>query len=204
MEALRQPRVEWGVASRPLGGQSSSGDAYVAHDFADGFLAAVIDGLGHGDEAASAAKICVDIFERHAHEAVERLVSRCHERLLGTRGATMSVVSFDATTRQLSWLGVGNVEAHIWNAGHRPATLRSLLLRNGVVGLSLPRLQASATRWTSGDTLILATDGIREGFAEEATESDSPQRVADAIMAKYGKASDDALVLVARFRESAR
>jgi hypothetical protein len=49
-----------------------------------------------------------------------------------------------------------------------------------------------------GDTLIFATDGIREGFTEGLALSDPPQQLADRILARYTKGTDDALVLVAR------
>jgi phosphoserine phosphatase RsbX len=51
----------------------------------------------------------------------------------------------------------------------------------------------------SGDLLILATDGVRTGFTSQVRLSDPPQQVADDILARHGKSTDDALVLVARF-----
>ena len=50
-----------------------------------------------------------------------------------------------------------------------------------------------------GDILIFATDGIRSDFSEGLTGSEVPQRTADRILAQYGKHTDDALVLVARY-----
>jgi serine/threonine protein phosphatase PrpC len=67
------------------------------------------------------------------------------------------------------------------------------------VGSELPRLHPETLRVAPGDTLILATDGIREGFAEGLPVEATPQQVADHILARHGKGTDDALVLVARF-----
>ena len=50
-----------------------------------------------------------------------------------------------------------------------------------------------------GDTVILATDGIRDGFADGLAVAGTPQMMADAILAKHAKGNDDALVLVARY-----
>jgi len=50
-----------------------------------------------------------------------------------------------------------------------------------------------------GDTLVLATDGIQSGFADELAVDASPQQLADQILARSGKSTDDALVLVARY-----
>jgi serine/threonine protein phosphatase PrpC len=201
MDALNVTTIAWGAAARPLRGESSSGDAYFVRALHAGFLAAVVDGLGHGDEAADAARICVDTLGLHAHEPIELIVARCHERLLGTRGVTMSVALFDATNRRMSWMGVGNVEGLYVGAGRtHPSPLRALVQRNGVVGMRLPHLQASVVPLTPGDTVVLATDGIRDGFTDLVRAADPPQLVADGILAKFGKESDDALVLVVRYR----
>jgi hypothetical protein len=49
-----------------------------------------------------------------------------------------------------------------------------------------------------GDLLVLATDGIRAGFAQGLALGDPPQQIADGILARHLKGNDDALVLVAR------
>jgi serine/threonine protein phosphatase PrpC len=74
-----------------------------------------------------------------------------------------------------------------------------VLLRGGVVGYQLPTLRASILPVTWGDVLILATDGIRSGLVEDVTLSHRPQRIAEQILARRAKGTDDALVLVARY-----
>jgi phosphoserine phosphatase RsbX len=53
--ALREP-VEWGVATRSRRGEATSGDLAVVALLPEGALIAAIDGLGHGGEAARAAR----------------------------------------------------------------------------------------------------------------------------------------------------
>jgi len=55
-----------------------------------------------------------------------------------------------------------------------------------------------------GDLLIFATDGIREGFAEGLPTDATPQQLADQILARSGKGTDDALVVVARYAGAGR
>ena len=50
-----------------------------------------------------------------------------------------------------------------------------------------------------GDTLILASDGVRGDFVKSLRLGESPQRVADRILAEFAPRTDDALVLVARY-----
>jgi len=44
-----------GIAERPYPGETVSGDAYAVHWVGDACRIAVIDGLGHGPEAAKAS-----------------------------------------------------------------------------------------------------------------------------------------------------
>src|SRR5437899_10250107 len=101
--------IEWGVATLALPGQAESGDLHLVKPVGSGVLVAVVDGLGHGAEAASAAQAAVAALERHASESLVGLVERCHRALKGTRGAVMSVAAFSRHDRSMTWVGVGNV-----------------------------------------------------------------------------------------------
>jgi negative regulator of sigma-B (phosphoserine phosphatase) len=200
METLAPSAIEWGVASRALPGQSSSGDLNVVKSFPNGVLVAALDGIGHGEEAASAAMVARAILEAHAEESVIALIRRCHDGLRATRGVAMSVASFNLSEALITWLGVGNVEGVLLRRGvTRAATEESLLLRAGVVGAQLPALQAAVLPVSIGDTLILATDGISSDFSRKLARNHPPQKAAESILARHGKATDDALVLVARY-----
>lgn len=192
--------MEWGVATLTLAGQTESGDRHVVKPFPNGVLVAAADGLGHGEEAAAAAKLAVRLLERYAHEAVIGLLQRCHEHLRETRGVALSLASFRGPDSVMTWLGVGNVEGILLRAAANPKDRReSLVLRGGVVGGQLPPLRASVVPVMPGDTLIFATDGIRGGFGDRLTLGEPAQRLADQILARQATGTDDALVLVARY-----
>lgn len=205
MEKLSGLLLDCGVASRPLPGESESGDRHVVKRFRNGALVAAVDGLGHGPEAASAARLAVETLERHAAESVIPLVQRCHARLAGTRGVVLSLGKFNWHDHTLAWLGVGNVEGWLLRPGapSGPPEREALVLRGGVVGHQLPPLRAVVVPVASGDMLIFATDGIRSGFVQGLMLSDPLTRVANRILALYAKDTDDALVLVARYLGSA-
>jgi serine/threonine protein phosphatase PrpC len=195
--------IEWGVAALTLPGEKESGDSHLVKAVTRGVLVAVVDGLGHGSEAASAAQAAVAALDRHAEESPLPLLERCHRALQGTRGAVMSLASFDTAGGSMTWAGVGNVDGRLLYAdgsGRFAGVRGSLVTRGGIVGSELPRVQAQTLPVSAGDTLIFATDGIKEGFAEELSADVTPQQLADQILARYGKSTDDALVLVARYR----
>jgi len=193
--------LDWGVASLPLNGQSESGDRSVVQFFPGGVLLGVIDGLGHGNEAALAASAAESILRAQPQEPVISLVRQCHENLRSTRGVVMSLVSFDILHGLMTWLGVGNVRGVLRRSGSSSnLPQEELLLRAGVIGgqIPLPPLQAAVLPVFQGDTLFLASDGIRGEFALEQAPSEISQRTAQVILSRFAKGNDDALVLVAR------
>lgn len=193
--------IEWGVGARALPGEVESGDLHVVAPFVDGTLVAVLDGLGHGAEAAAAARIAAEILKQHAQQPVSSLILLCHEALRKTRGAAMSIASFDAVRGTMTWLGVGNVEGVLFRRNTVVDLPREgLVLRGGVVGYELPLpLHASVVRIAVGDVVILATDGIDTDFARDSPFGRHPKNVAHDILARHAKQTDDALVLVTRY-----
>ncbi len=192
--------IDWGVATLTLPGERESGDLHLVKPVRAGVLVSVVDGLGHGAEAAAAARAAVAALSRHAQESVLPLLQRCHQALAGTRGAVVSVALFDRADGSMTWLGVGNVEGVLLyaDAGERRGRER-LVTRGGIVGSELPPLRAEVLAVAPGDTLILATDGIQSGFADDLAVEAPPQQLADQILTRSGKRTDDALVLVARY-----
>ena len=194
MEGKTPPLVEWTVATRSLG--SDSGDQYLVSRTGDGgVLVAVVDGLGHGPEAASAAKTAIAVLEAGDERELGTRFLRCHERLRDTRGVVLSLALF--ATGSLTWLGVGNVDGVLLRSGF--SAPEQLLVRGGVVGRRLPSLELSRLTVARGDTLILATDGIQSRFAEDPGVAFAAPPTAERILADHGKETDDALVLVVRY-----
>ena len=191
--------LEWAWAGAALEGDES-GDRHVVAPLPHGALLAVIDGLGHGSEAARAACVAASILQGHAALPVQDLVARCHEGLRQTRGCVMSLASLDVRVANLDWCGIGNVECALFRA--MPGTGRAreaLVCPGGVVGDRLPATKVTSVSLRPRDVLVMATDGIREDFVDSLDLGGDAQLIADTIFARYAKGSDDALVLVARY-----
>ena len=199
--------IDWGVASSAVPGETQSGDLHLVKPLAGGVLIAVVDGLGHGAEAATAARTAVTTLDEHASESVLALLERCHWALKGSRGVVMSLAFADRRQNALTWAGVGNVECMLFHAtAATPAnpTRASLVTRGGIVGSELPQIRAQVLPLAAGDVVIFATDGIREGFSDGLQFEAPPQQLAEHILSQHGKGTDDALVLVARYRGGTR
>jgi phosphoserine phosphatase RsbX len=197
------PAIDWAAASLPFSGQLESGDAYVVQPRPGGTLIAVMDGLGHGPEAAAASRAAANVIETHPDKDPTSLFLLCHEALRKTRGVVMSIASIDTRQGLVSSLGVGNVEAFVVHADpeSKPATEAAMLV-GGVVGFSLPqsrRLRPANSKISPNDLVVLATDGILATFPSGINFEDSPQVIAEHILNEYGTKGDDSLVVVARY-----
>jgi hypothetical protein len=202
MEAVENRRIDWGVTTRAQAGETESGDRGLVLPTRDGALLAAADGLGHGVGAALAADMAIRIVEQSAGLPLADVVERCHRSLVRTRGVALSLASWEARTRSLTWMGIGNVEGLLFHDGagvsSRP---ERLLLRSGTLGIRLPGLQTSRVDVSGSALLVFATDGISGAFDREIPTGGRAQSVADQIMARHYRGTDDALVLVARLEE---
>ena len=199
--AIRQEQtIEWSVAARPLAGETVSGDLHVVHFFKRGVLLAVIDGVGHGNEAHAVAEIAADKLRKSAGESVISLINACHQALSKTRGAVMTLALLDVPGNTSTWMGVGNVEARLFRAdADISPQCEHILLRSGLVGLQLPALQATLMPLGPGDLLLFATDGIQPDFEVGINPAETPKQVAEGILSRHFKGTDDALALVVRY-----
>lgn len=188
--------VEVAVATRVRAGQPVSGDRSIVVRGESAVLVGVVDGVGHGARARAAATEAAREVARAGDEPLPRIFARVHELLAGTRGAVMSVARI-ALDGRVSWLGIGNVRGVVVPAADIGSPRADLLLVPGILGRDLPALRPDEIELRRHDTLILATDGVRDAFAERL-RPDAPPRLAQRLVAGGGDA-DDALVLVARW-----
>ena len=184
-----------------LPGQDECGDRDGVVSTPQGALATVIDGLGHGPEAADAAERALSCVRQvNRGESLIEMLKRCHTALVGSRGAVMNLASFDSEEGTMTWLGIGNVEGRLLLRNTQSGYVRqNLLLRPGVVGQRLPSLRVAVSRVQRGDLVIFATDGVAPDFAEHIRIDSPVTEIANGIINRYCKQTDDALALVIRY-----
>ncbi len=191
--------LDRGMAGAPFEGESRSGDLAVFVPTRAGGLACLIDGLGHGPEAADAAEACGEIVRTHADWDAQELLQACHEALIDTRGVVMTAAWFDLVRETLVWAGVGNVDARLVRSGPELREEVALVF-GGVLGYRMPRVRPATMPLGRGDLLVMLTDGIDGAISPALSGGGAAQTMADRIFEQHAKGGDDALVLVVRYR----
>ena len=185
------------AASRPYPGESANGDAWALSWSGDACRIAVVDGLGHGPAAAEASAAALACLAAEPGLAPLEALRACHSAMAKTRGAAVAVARIEPAARRLVYAGIGNVEARLWSGGqaHRPISYR------GVVGAVVPRtVRVFEHALDDGWLLLLHTDGVSTRLALDAPQEASArglQGLADLVLGQWGRATDDATVVVA-------
>jgi serine phosphatase RsbU (regulator of sigma subunit) len=158
----------------------------------------MIDGLGHGPQAAAAAAAAIGVLAAHPVLDLPVAMQQCHEALKGTRGAALLLIRVAMEARELTFAGVGNVEAQLWQGGRT----QHLISDRGIVGATLPRTRPVTISLAADWLLLMYTDGIRDRFdlptlRQTAAGADT---LAHALLTDWSRATDDATILVAQPR----
>lgn len=113
---------------------------------------------------------------------------------------TLAQISFP--TGKLSWAGIGNVTANLVAKGVSGVQVRSSArLVGGIVGYRIPETRpAQVVSIRTGDLLVIASDGITKDHLDHIDFAASAADIAEQILSKHSKETDDAMVLAARHR----
>jgi negative regulator of sigma-B (phosphoserine phosphatase) len=190
-------RMEFGIVHRPKSGRDISGDAYLIREGEKTTLVCLVDGLGSGEAAAEAAQAAIRCVEASSTLPLSDIMVKCHQALIGTRGAVMALLRLNFAESTITFVGVGNIGIHV-----RSSAPIKPISKNGIVGYRLPRLQEFTYPYTLDNLFVLYTDGISSRFVLSddlwTKEVQDVQTLADEIAQSFGKENDDVTVLVAR------
>jgi serine phosphatase RsbU (regulator of sigma subunit) len=158
-------------------------------------LVTVIDGLGGGEEAARAARAAEQVIRAHPERPLQELITQSHAALHSTRGAVIGMLRLDPNGNHVNYIGVGNISIHVYS--RQPIKPIS---KNGILGFRLPTLLELHYTYDPGDIFVLYSDGVSGRFSQENSVDlrQSPQQISDVILARYGKAIDDATVVTVK------
>ncbi len=150
-------RLDVGAFAFPAPGETVSGDAYAVAEDPDGVTVVVADGLGHGPDAAQAARTVIAALPELTGLAPAAQLRELHARLQGTRGAAVAVARVDRTQRVVRVCVVGNITCAVWNPERGVTRVPG---RPGTLGVQLPTLLEQDAPLAPDTRLVLHSDGL--------------------------------------------
>jgi negative regulator of sigma-B (phosphoserine phosphatase) len=186
-----KPEMRMSHISLPKAGELANGDAaFCRFDEGPRFLLALIDGLGHGPEAAKVAKSAIERLGEVSLQAnLIEIMENLHHHLRGTRGAAATVCLI--REGRIAACGVGNVELR------SAETPIPFVFSPGILGARVQKFRVCEAPLRLGTRLIMFSDGISTRLRLDSFRALPPKEACAAIMEKARKSEDDATVLVA-------
>lgn len=209
--------VIFGIASRTKTGSIKSGDCYSVIKIKDGkYLFALCDGMGSGEFAEQTSSTAIGLVENFYKAGFDKgiILSSVNKLLSLGKDDVFSALDLcivDTRDGIGDFIKMGAPESYI---KHRDTTDQ---IEIGALPLGIVQnaeCRARQVYLTSGDKIVLVTDGISDAFASaEALQdyinnlnSTNPQTIADEIISKVlelskNVARDDMSVIVAKIFE---
>jgi anti-sigma regulatory factor (Ser/Thr protein kinase) len=193
-----EPRTD-GVVCTAIQGERACGDGWFVTHGESRTLAVIVDGLGHGIDAAKAADEALRIVRDHIDATPGMIIQAAHGALRATRGAAMAVADIRPALGEVRFAGVGNIAGNIVS----PSGTKSMASHNGTVGHTMPRTQEFTYDCPADACVIMHSDGIMTRWRIEAYPGlglRHPALIAGVLYRDFLRGRDDATVLAVRTR----
>ncbi len=189
-------RLDIGSATLPHPDAPENGDAYIIDKQDDSVLIALIDGIGHGQKAWSAAQTAIYTINQHKSAPLSTIIRQIHQNSLGTRGSVAALMSFDLSTKTVTHAGIGNIRCQHFQS----SDLTSYISQRGTLGVRIPPNIITTTNTYDDDSVfILNSDGLSPHWSwlnHPHMHHLSADRIAQNILRTYNQYRDDASILV--------
>jgi anti-sigma regulatory factor (Ser/Thr protein kinase) len=181
----------------PYPGERVCGDGWTFDHTSERLMVLLVDGLGHGIDAAEAAQEAIATFHQRVELAPTEILGYVHDALRKTRGAVAAIAEIRPQEHKLRYVGVGNISAVLLSGG----TSRSLVSHNGTLGMMIARIQEFSVEWPSDGVLVLHSDGLQSrwdlgGYAGLMVRH--PAVIGGALLRDFRRQRDDASVVVVK------
>ncbi|MFL0195798.1 ATP-binding SpoIIE family protein phosphatase [Clostridium sp. WILCCON 0269] len=188
--------IKVSLLSRPCAGVKANGDYYYIKKFKDKCIFAVIDGIGHGEEASSASKLASKIIDNNTHKSIKHILMAVNKELINTRGVVAGVVVVHTIKKEFEYAAVGNIEfRYILNG-----TTKRFISSNGFLG-GYPNCNIKVHKkiYEKNSVITMCTDGISNKWHYSSylnIDLNNPALLCNLILKDFGKNIDDATILV--------
>lgn len=184
-----------GGVNVPLTGEEICGDAWVVRCHDRGVDMMMVDGLGHGPQAAKASEAAAMAFLARGGRSPSHHLADADGALQATRGAAMGVAVIDPHGGQVTFAGVGNTAAMVVKG----EAVQHLVSFGGIVGRRNIPLREFTALWSADAMFIAHSDGINTRWSLAAypgLADRHPSLIAGVLYRDFARGRDDASVLV--------
>ncbi len=192
-------RVEIAAVEANCPGESVCGDAWAATVTRDRWRLIVVDGSGHGEAAAAAARAAIKLFEAKPGLGLVELATALHRGLGHTRGAAGAFLEIDLDAHLVRFAGLGNISGTLITRDGR----RGMISANGTLGHAGRSVKEFTYPYEGLATIVLHSDGIATRWQLDAypgLESCHAGVIAGVLYRDFRRGRDDATVVVAKVR----
>jgi anti-sigma regulatory factor (Ser/Thr protein kinase) len=196
---LRNGKLEFGVINLALAGEIECGDTWRIACNGQTVVLMVVDGLGHGPLAATAAQAAASAFAQRPFDPPSETMQHLHRALGGGRGAAAACAMLHAENTKLAYAGVGNISGSLIS-GEKS---RGMVSHNGILGVQLLRTQQFEYPCNPGDRIVMHSDGMSARWSLKDYPGlfvRHPAVIAGVLYRDHARARDDVTVLVSGIR----
>lgn len=179
----------------PLAGEKRCGDAWSFVSHPGRKLILLVDGLGHGTDAADAAAQAVSAFHKNVDRDPVDILGYIHDNLKATRGGVAAIAEILENENVLNYAGVGNISGVVFSG----ESSRNLVSYNGTLGSVFPKVKAFQSEWHSDSCLIMHSDGITSRWdlsTYSGLLNKHPATIAGVLVRDFRRQRDDCSVVV--------
>lgn len=201
MEISSSNSISVGAARRPALKETSlfCGDIFHVEALKTSATMILIDGLGHGQQAAEIAESGLQyITKRLNYYSIDSIIYQAGRDFQGSRGFVLAICKIDLRAMELSYCGVGNITVKLMSEKR----LHSILGARGIIGNvhQKPTLRKYSIK--SDSSLLMHSDGISSNLHMlqiMGVIKGSAQNTAENILTQFARSYDDASVIFAKW-----
>jgi anti-sigma regulatory factor (Ser/Thr protein kinase) len=191
------PRVvRVGAVGVPKLGQEVSGDGWALREIKGTTVVLLVDGLGHGPQAALTTSVAMRGFELCTKNGPVDILTSLHQALRSTRGAVAAVVVLHPDEGILRYAGIGNITGMLMGAD---GSRRHLMSYDGTLGYQVRTIREASHDWGPGDWLTMFSDGLSprlDSSTYPGLAQHDPVLAAGVLYRDFHRTNDDATILI--------
>jgi len=182
---------------KPLLYKKACGDICVTMESSTQVFVALLDVLGHGEEAYEVANRAKYFIESNYTEDLVDFVYSLHKDLLYSRGLVGSLMKLNIETGQLEYVGIGNIVSRVLRSQHY-----KFVNRDGVIGYNIPKPRVDHLFLDKGDIILMHSDGVKENSNLGANDDIFKQPasvITKEVVNKYSTGNDDSTCFLLKY-----